>query len=151
MKKGFTHESTYNESKEWYTPREIFTGLGMHFDLDPCSPGKDVVSWIPASQHYTFKDNGLITPWMGKVFMNPPYGSDTAKWFRKLALWGNGIGLVFARSDTKWFHEFIPMADAICFIKGRVQFVPAATDSVDNPSLYERRIYNPTDVKYAAN
>ena len=23
MKKGFTHESTYNESKEWYTPKYL--------------------------------------------------------------------------------------------------------------------------------
>ena len=39
MTSGFTHESTYNESKEWYTPRRIFDALGLEFDLDPCSPG----------------------------------------------------------------------------------------------------------------
>ncbi len=48
MAKGFTHESTYNESKEWYTPRYIFEDIGIEFDMDVASPGKDIVPWIPA-------------------------------------------------------------------------------------------------------
>lgn len=125
MGRGFTHESTYNESKEWYTPRFIFQKLGVEFDLDPCSPGHEIVSWIPARIHYTIKDNGLIKNWFGNVFMNPPYGSDTPKWMAKLCKHGNGVALVFARPDTRWFHNYIPYADAICFIKGRVAFVKA--------------------------
>ncbi len=77
IKKGFTHESTYNESKEWYTPKYIFDALGLEFDLDPASPGVDIVPWIPARYHLTCLDNGLITPWKGKVWLNPPYGMDT--------------------------------------------------------------------------
>lgn len=138
MKKGFTHESTYNESKEWYTPRFIFDALGIEFDLDPCSPGKDIAPWIPAKKHLTIYENGLITPWNGVVFMNPPYGMDTPKWFRRLALHGNGIGLVFARTDTKWFHEYMPLASALCFIKGRVQFIRA-----DEANSYATGKYNP--------
>uniref|UniRef100_A0A6M3KD66 Putative methyltransferase n=1 Tax=viral metagenome TaxID=1070528 RepID=A0A6M3KD66_9ZZZZ len=126
MKKGFTHESTYNESKEWYTPKYIFDALGVEFDLDPCSPGLAVVPWVPAIQHYTLRDNGLTKEWNGSVWLNPPYGSDTPKWMRKLSLHGNGIALVFSRTDVKWFHNYIPKADAICFIKGRVQFVKAS-------------------------
>jgi len=123
--KGFTHESTYNESKEWYTPRLIFKALGIDFDLDPCSPGQDIVRWIPAQIHYTIRDDGLQAKWFGNVFMNPPYGMDTPHWMKRLAKHGNGIALVFARPDTQWFHDYIPLADAICFIKGRVQFIPA--------------------------
>jgi len=124
MTKGFTHESTHNESKEWYTPRYIFNGLGIGFDLDPCSPGQEIVPWVPAQFHHTVKDNGLTTDWFGKVFMNPPYGSDTPKWMERLSNHGNGIALVFARTDTKWFHAYVPKADAICFISGRIGFVP---------------------------
>ena len=123
--RGFVHESTYNESKEWYTPRFIFQKLGVDFDLDPCSPGYDIVPWIPVQFHYTVKDNGLVAPWHGNVFMNPPYGSDTPRWMKRLSEHGNGIALVFARPDTKWFHDYIPKADAICFVKGRVAFVRA--------------------------
>lgn len=124
MTKGFTHESIHNESKEWYTPITIFRALGVDFDLDPCSPGQEIVPWVPAQIHHTVKDNGLETEWFGKVFMNPPYGSDTPKWMGRLAKHGNGIALVFARTDTKWFHSYVPKADAICFISGRIGFVP---------------------------
>ena len=124
MTRGFTHESTYNESKEWYTPRRIFNSLGLGFDLDPCSPGQEVVPWVPARVHHTVEDNGLETEWFGRVFMNPPYGMDTPKWMKKLSEHGNGIALVFARTDTKWFHAYVPEADAICFIARRIGFVP---------------------------
>jgi hypothetical protein len=137
MAKGFTHESTYNESKEWYTPTYIFNALCLGFDLDPCSPGSRIVPWIPALHHFTLKDDGLIKPWRGNIWLNPPYGSDTPRWFKKLALHGRGIALVFSRTDVSWFHDYVSQADAICLIKGRVQFVPAdsAYDYIHN--LYE--------------
>jgi len=134
--KGFTHESTYNESKEWYTPRPIFEALGLQFDLDPCSPGRGVVPWIPAKTHLTVCKNGLASQWMGRVFLNPPYGTDTPKWLKRLVEHGNGIALVFARTDTKWFHDYVSKADAICFIRGRVAFVPAKYASEYNKGLY---------------
>jgi hypothetical protein len=42
-----------------------------------------------------------------------------------LSVVGNGIALVFARTDTQWFHKYAVQADAICFIEGRVQFIKA--------------------------
>lgn len=136
--KGFSHESTFNESKEWYTPRPIFEALGIDFDLDPCSPGQEIVRWIPAQIHYTIQDDGLSAKWFGNCFVNPPYGSDTPRWLARLAAHGNGIALVFARCDTRWFHKFVPQADAICFIRGRVQFVRA-----DDALLYADGICKP--------
>jgi hypothetical protein len=125
-KQGFTHESTHNESVEWYTPKHIFDALGMEFDMDVCSPGKGIVSWIPAKEHITFEKNGLLSRWSGTVWMNPPYGSDTPVWMHKLAEHGDGIAMVFARTDTAWFHESATRACAIMFIAKRVQFVASA-------------------------
>lgn len=137
MSTGFTHESTYNESKEWYTPRWIFEALGIAFDLDPCSSGQDVVSWIPAQTHLTIRDDGLTAKWFGNAWVNPPYGMDTPKWMWRLANHGNGIALVFARTDTKWFHDYIPLADAVCFLKGRIAFVPGKSlAGTDYSALY---------------
>lgn len=124
--RGFTHESTYNESKEWYTPKHVFDMLRICFDLDPCSPGADIVPWIPAKKHLTILEDGLSAAWQGRVWMNPPYGMQTPNWMRRLSEHGNGIALVFARTDTRWFHKYIPLADAICFIRGRIQFIPAS-------------------------
>lgn len=126
--KGFTEldtaEKKKNTSAEWYTPPSIFELLRFPvFDLDPCSPGKDKVPWIPADKHYTAADNGLLLPWEGKVWLNPPYGKDTAVWLDRLRLHNNGIALVFARTDTLWFHTIAIKADAVCFIAGRVRFI----------------------------
>lgn len=123
MKKGFTHESTKNASVEWYTPKYIFDALGVEFDLDPCSPGKAIVPWIPAKKHLTIKDGGLMAKWEGNVWMNPPYGKETSAWLKRLSLHGTGIALLFCRPDTIWFHKYIRQADALCLIKGRIPFV----------------------------
>ena len=121
--KGFAHESTHNKSVEWYTPRYIFDALGLEFDLDPCSPGKEVVPWIPARRFLTVADDGLLAKWKGNVWMNPPYGTRTPYWLERLSLHGTGIALLFVRPDTKWFHQYVAIADAICLIRGRVRFV----------------------------
>ena len=125
MNKGFSHESAYSKSVEWYTPRYIFDALGVEFDLDPCSPGRDIAPWIPAKRSLTIEDDGLLAKWEGNVWMNPPYDKRTSYWLERLALHGTGIALLFVRPDTKWFHQYVPIADAICFIKGRVRFVSA--------------------------
>lgn len=119
--RGFTHESTRNESFEWYTPPIIFESIGLEFDLDPCSPGAGK-SFVPTKKHYTITDDGLTSPWEGTAFVNPPYGSETAKWMRRLADHGDGIALVFARTDVKWFQDVAASADLICFVSGRIRF-----------------------------
>ena len=134
MSKGFTHETTHNISKEWYTPIKIFDALGIEFDLDPCSPGKKIVPWVPAKRHLTIEDDGLTAHWEGNIWLNPPYGSDTPAWLEHLSVAyecgiATGIALVFARSSTQWFHTYVQKATAICFIKGRIKFVPGTDAS----------------------
>lgn len=51
--------------------------------------------------------NGLIAPWEGRVWCNPPYGKQTFEWMRKCAQHGNAIALIFARTETKGFHAEI--------------------------------------------
>lgn len=124
--RGFSHEknevtASDDARNEWYTPKYIFDAIGLEFDLDPCSPGEGK-TFVPAKKHYTVVDDGLTSPWNGTVFVNPPYGKDTATWIEKLANYGDGIGLVFARTDVKWFQDHGAKADVVCFIKSRVRF-----------------------------
>lgn len=134
MVKGFTHESVFIESKEWYTPPRIFDALGIEFDLDPASPGKHIVSWIPAERHLTIAEDGLNSKWEGRVWLNPPYGRlDTPTWLAKLVKHRDGIALVFSRTDTEWFHKYVPQADAICFVRGRISFIKATGVIGHNP------------------
>lgn len=86
------------------------------FDLDPCCPPEMQLS--TASQMLTRSD-GLLVPWSGRVWLNPPV-SAWAKWLRRLADHGNGIGLLPVRTESEVFHELVfNRADAISFLKGR--------------------------------
>lgn len=117
---------------EWNTPPEIiqltlrlFDGV---IDLDPCSDAEGDEANVPARTHYTERTNGLIPPWTGKVYMNPPYGRVIAAWVRKFVHSYNyssismteGIALVPARTDTAWFRIFRDFP--VCFIRGRLRF-----------------------------
>lgn len=63
--RGFTHEGA--GSPEWYTPPEVFSALGLTFDLDPCAPPLPAASWIPAARRYTLPVDGLAEPWEGRI------------------------------------------------------------------------------------
>lgn len=120
--RGFTHESARSQTVEWYTPPEIFARLACRFDMDVCSPGKDAVSWIPATRHLTKAEDGLLTPWSGLVWMNPPYGRMTRRWVAKFLRHGNGIALLFSRTDTEWFHVLADAGATIIFLRKRIAF-----------------------------
>lgn len=114
------HQSSNMGKDEWLTPPEIIKELGP-FDLDPCAP--IVRPWNTARTHYTIQDDGLIQPWVGRVWCNPPYGSFTERWLDKLAVHGNGIALIFARTETKMFFKCVwERASAILFLRGRLFF-----------------------------
>lgn len=108
---------------EWLTDPKILKALGS-FDLDPCAP--IVRPWDMAAKHYTVNDNGLLLPWEGRVWMNPPYGKYLASWLNKLALHGNGIAFPYATTDTKAFFNYVwNHASSIMFLKGRQLFYDA--------------------------
>lgn len=105
---------------EWLTPPHILEALGK-FDLDPCAPV--IRPWATAAKHYSFNENGLAQPWAGRVWLNPPYGNKTGDWLNRLAGHGNGIALIFARTETSMFFEHVwRKAHALFFIEGRLHF-----------------------------
>lgn len=105
---------------DWLTPRFIIQRLGP-FDLDPASP--IFRPWPTAAHHLTIEDDGLTSPWFGRVWLNPPYGQSTGRWLARLASWGDGIALTFARTETRFFHrEVWARANAVLFFRGRLTF-----------------------------
>jgi hypothetical protein len=114
------HQSARMDKDEWLTPPAIIKALGP-FDLDPCAPR--VRPWEMAAKHYTLDDNGLLHPWHGRVWCNPPYGRDAAAWLARMVGHRNGIALIFARTETEMFHEYVwNKADAVLFLRGRLHF-----------------------------
>jgi hypothetical protein len=112
-------------SVEWFTPPQIFEALGLRFDLDPSSPPGGL-PWVPADRAFSRQEDGLARPWHGRIWLNPPYGRGIDRWMRKLAAHGDGMALVFARTDTAWWQEAVTQANAVCFIRRRVRFIRGA-------------------------
>ncbi|WP_435170737.1 DNA N-6-adenine-methyltransferase [Falsirhodobacter sp. 1013] len=113
----------HGESDEWYTPRYIFDAIGERFDLDVACPSGGP-RHVPAAAFLTVVENGLIHPWNGFVWMNPPFGHQSTKrrWLSKFFAHGNGIALVPDRTSAPWFQEFAPLADAICWVSPKIKF-----------------------------
>jgi len=105
----------------WLTPPSLVHPLGK-FDLDPCgAPGHEL-----AERTYLLEngDDGLRDPWFGRVWLNPPYGKEAEPFLAKLAQYGRGTALIFARTETQTWHKVIwPTASAILFLEGRVTFL----------------------------
>ncbi len=110
---------------DWYTPKYIIEGLGNNFDTDPCAaPIEKRLFDIGRQNNWTIDDDGYSKEWSGFCFVNPPYGDETEKWLKKSSEHNNCLVLIFARTETKMFHEHIwGKADAIFFFKGRISFI----------------------------
>lgn len=121
MRKGMSsHQSAKMNKDEWLTPPSLLMALG-EFDLDPCSPINR--PWDTASRHFDILQDGLSQEWKGRVWCNPPYGLQAALWLKKLADHGNGIALIFARTETKMFFDNVwNRAHGVLFLKGRLHF-----------------------------
>ena len=118
---GGHHRGYEGGSDCWLTPPEIVRSLDP-FDLDPCCPPS--MPWETAKFMYSLPvDDGLVRPWFGRVWLNPPYGAETGDWLARLADHGNGIALIFARTETEMFFDHVwNRAGAVLFIKGRLHF-----------------------------
>lgn len=110
---------------EWGTPQDFFDRLNgeFQFDLDPCATDLN----HKCDDYFTIKDDGLIQSWKNKrVFMNPPYGREIGAWVTKAfyeAPYAQVIvGLIPARTDTTYFHDYICGWAELRFVCGRLKF-----------------------------
>jgi hypothetical protein len=120
------HESSLPQSESWLTPPAIIEALGgwESFDLDPCGyPGQH--EHMPTARaYYTEADNGLLLPWHGRVWLNPPYTRHlVGRFLGRMAAHGHGTALIFARTENDAFQRFVwRYATGILFIAGRLTF-----------------------------
>lgn len=137
------HQSAAALKDEWLTPPNVIEALGA-FDLDPCAPVTR--PWKTAAQHYTALDDGLSKPWVGRVWCNPPYGLEAAKWLARCAEHGNAMALIFARTETRMFFDHVwPKAQLCCFLRGGCTSTTFA-GSVQRRMLALLRCWWPTDL-----
>ncbi len=130
-KKVTVHVSNNSGKYEWYTPKKFIDAarevMGS-IDLDPAS-SEIANKVIQATKIYTSEDNGLIHPWSGNIWMNPPYNNSlvsefTKKLMNELPNINQACVLVNNATETRWFQDYIfSKCNSICFVKGRIKFL----------------------------
>ena len=106
----FAYPAQSLESDERYTPRWVFDGLNLTFDLDPCSPA-DGGDCVPALRKLTKHDDGLAHHWTGMVWVNPPFSRATEFADRFIAH-GNGVFLGPV-ANARWTQDMLDAADIV--------------------------------------
>ena len=120
--KGLT--STGNIVAE--TPKYLFGRISsiFNFSLDACALPENA----KCESYYTPEDDGLSKPWRGGVWCNPPYGREISSWVKKAYEESQKeynsfvLMLLPARTDTKWWWDWVQGKATLFFIKGRVKF-----------------------------
>lgn len=141
-------------SNEWYTPAKYIEAvrevLGT-IDLDPasCEAANETVR---ATFYWKKSADGLLVPWYGSVFLNPPYGktggeSNAGIWTRKLKQefdCGNvtaAILLINATPDRPWFQALLLDGHPVCFTDHRIRFIDEHGVQQRNPTHGNAFIY----------
>jgi hypothetical protein len=112
----------YKPNNDYYTPDWIFEKLNLQFDLDVCAPTGGV-AWIPATNHFDIKTDGLKQNWYGLVWCNPPF-SDPKPFIDKFVAHSNGVMLTQI-SRSKSFKLLWETSDAVIILPGSLKFYHA--------------------------
>ena len=110
-----------SKSEEWATPQDFFEQIDkeFHFNLDACATAENA----KCDKYYTKEQDGLSQEWNGIVWCNPPYGRSIGMWVKKAyESKATVVLLVPARTDTKWFHDYVLGKAEVRFVKGRLKF-----------------------------
>ncbi len=121
---------------EWETPQDLFDKLNKEFKftIDVCATKENTKCKL----FYSKKEDGLKREWRVRCWMNPPYGRVIGEWVKKAYESAQKgalvVALLPARTDTKWFHDYIYNKAEIRFIKGRLKF-SGSKNSAPFPSM----------------
>lgn len=130
-------KALFSSTKEdWATPQDFFDKLDeeFHFDLDPCADAENA----KCKEYFTKEENGLLKDWGGVASSAIHHTAEHQR--------ANGSGsvtkkpgtvvvaLIPARTDTRFFHDYIYHKAEIRFIKGRLKF-GGCKDAAPFPSM----------------
>lgn len=116
-----------SKNEIWATPQDFYDKLNAEFQftLDPCANAEN----HKCAKYFTATEDGLKQSWKGnRVFCNPPYGRNTTGLWVKKAYDETcdpnttAVLLLPARTDTRWFHDFILGKAEVRFVRGRLKF-----------------------------
>ena len=131
--------ATFNLSKDniWETPPDLFEFgcelFNFRPEIDVCATAQDKKCEL------FIKEDSLNKEWERDFWMNPPY-SNVKDWIRKayfshIKYNVSGLALLFAKTDTHAWHNYIFHKAEIHFIEGRLYFFKDGKESF-NPAPF---------------
>ena len=125
--KSVQHLSRISENDLWETPRQMLRDACEKYNVHPVLDVAASLDNRKYRQHFSTRIDALTVQWRHDFFMNPPY-SRVAEFMRKayrshVDYNVTGLILVFAKTDTHWWHDYVEDKAEVHFIEGRVQFL----------------------------
>lgn len=126
MSKAIQHLQSITPQDEYGTPWSTYQ---QGVKLAGFTPIFDVCTNIfnkKCGTFFTMRDDALTKQWFKDFYMNPPYSK--VKQFLRYAWqqhqkWNvNGLILIYAKTDTRWWHEYVQDKAEVHFIQGRIKF-----------------------------
>lgn len=132
------------KTDDWATPQALYDELNaeFHFVVDAAASSTNykAKNWFGLDHPIATHKDGLTADWSkyeGAIYCNPPYGRGLTWWVNKAINESQKqivVMLLPARTDTRWFHDWIYPHAEIRFIKGRVKY-GAGTSPAPFPSM----------------
>lgn len=109
--KAVRHLSHIKIEDEYETPTDVFKNGCKKYGVKPLLDVCGSREHHKLKKYFKKSENALIKDWKYDFWMNPPY-SKVAHFIKKAyeehKKWNvNGIILVYSKTDTKWFNQFV--------------------------------------------
>lgn len=148
--KSLPKDERFTPLKYVKSVRKVLTGFSSgeqsSIDLDPCSNWAYNSATMKAAKYYDKEKNGLLYPWYGRVYMNPPYSRGNLKVWTEYFLnqyekgiMNSGICLVPNSTDADWFKPLWNYP--ICFTDHRIKFFDQFGHWLTNPEFGNAFVY----------
>ena len=121
------HLANIRIQDNYETPEDLFYDCCNKYKIFPTL---DVCATKENSKCVNFiteQEDSLLFEWKETFFMNPPY-SKVQKFMKKayyqhLKNKVEGMILIFAKTDTQFWHSYIEQKAEVHFLKGRIKFL----------------------------
>jgi phage N-6-adenine-methyltransferase len=133
---------------EQYTPRWVIDSARQvlgGIDLDPAS-SEAAQTVVRARHFYTQADNGLVRPWAGRVWCNPPYSSPEP-WVRRLIAHHRAgevpaaLLLLNIAGTPEWARLLWNGGYKVCIVAERIEFRRADGQKRKSKNMYDQFIW----------
>jgi ParB family chromosome partitioning protein len=147
---GKPHVLHNSGENEWYTPPDIIERARRAMGAIDCDPASCALAnkTVTAEMFYTAADNGLSKKWRGRVWLNPPYSNPLCSQFCEATMAkflegeiNQACILVNNATETAWFQKTLRAAAAVCFLKGRVNYLDKTGEPANTPLQGQAVLY----------